>query len=206
MKQPYACALLLCINLSLLVTAGGCADTHAARQPTTPPDECICYRGTSELHLPGGRNAPGGASVVRRTVSAARGVITEEVVAPAGPGGGTREFVVDMTVNGDKLTLAERSNAFVGSGTLEGSAWAWNAWTTESILPAGTRVTSRDTRTADTLTAEKQVFAPDGTAQLSITETYQRISNDEFESTRATMRATHSEGPQRPASQPGGAH
>lgn len=176
------------VILMIAVTAfawlmGGCSSA-----PALPAETIEAYAGTSEIELPDGRTFPGGQSLAQRTLTPARNMIVEQVVSPGGrPGSPPREFVVEMVVSGNILTMKERSGAFEGTGTLTGPAWAWTSWRTESTLPDGTRVVSEDTRVPDGLTARKTLYGQDGRARTVIRERFTLITPAQFAAKRAEM-------------------
>lgn len=166
----------------------GCASTPWPA--SLPLAETNYFAGSTVVTLPGGREVPGGEVVAARTTDPAARTIVEQVVSGGNPTRPPEEYVVTMTVTGDRFAMHERSNAFEGEGTLVGAPWRWSDWHSNSKLPNGMRVESRDALTAEGMTAMKKVYAPDGAVIVSTREVLKRIDAAQFHSRRTAILAS----------------
>jgi hypothetical protein len=179
------CALILALFTLACSHAAPAAGPKPAAAPTSaaPTRDEACYAGTSAI-TSGGAVVATLPMIVHRTVDPSTATIVEEILQITEQG--VETYVVDLKVTGDQVTLTERKGVMTGTGTLTGTPWAWDAWTTTSTLNNGLTVVSTDTRDATTLKAHKE--ARQG-AQVVVTvdDTLTRFACAELEARRAEL-------------------
>ena len=131
-----------------------------------------CYEGSSQVTLPDGNSFEGGASMVRRSLNEQKATIVEEVISTDARSKEKKLYVVEMQVTGNEFKMKERAGAFEGTGTLEGDAWQWTAWTSKARMPDGTVVNSKDRLEGAGLKADKVVRGAEGQVLVNIQELY----------------------------------
>lgn len=144
------------------------------------------YRGEIRMFLPDSAGEAGRAigsypAWVRRTLEPHKHQIIEDVLTrQAGKAAETYRVLFALNPDETSFSLSETSGLFKGKGRLIGSKWAWRAWESESLMPNGMRVVSKDQIEADGhLKVAKQIYQQDKLVVL-MTEDYTPIPETEY--------------------------
>lgn len=145
------------VVLVVFAACGGSSSRPATPAPATTT-EAMCFDGTTTVLDPQrGQELSTSRGAIRRVLDPAAGTIVEEV--HTAEDGGVAHYLVTAKVEGDHFTMTEAAGAFTGSGTLSGTPWRWDRWSSTSTLPEGMEVISSDQLTSDGLAVEGKVSA-----------------------------------------------
>ena len=187
--------LLLALCSACATPSTGEGDDDDSSTAASFFQETRWYIGESQTSLPNGTElGPPSPVVLKRTLDEEAGTI-QELIAQLDENGDVSEFditqAVDLEAGTFSGSFADDYGTFDVLGTLEGDAWAWDAWGSRSTYEdgphVGSYVLSADTRTDDEIHAVKDAWSPDDDHEVHIDEVLGRVDESEYEEARAAM-------------------
>lgn len=175
--------------LCLVVTA--CASDEGAKKPdetaaaepasSTPAAEAttVYYAGTVQVSSPDGATpyGPPSAGAASRQLDPAAGKMTEVVFDD----GRLRSTDLVREPGSSVFDASDDEGSFHGKLAFEGDEWAWSGWSYDITMKDGSKLDGHAETTADGFTAQKTFKSPDGTPRVRITETWKKVSKEEWE-------------------------
>lgn len=162
----------------------GCATT--SHQKVTQDNNVKYYYGEINKSSGDGKNSYGKSfSLVKRTIDAGKGIITEIALQPPrDPKKKMKDIhtILTRVGNTNEFTVTDLESTFSGKIIFEGTEeWNWHQWKYDIKLESGRKLGGKGSVSPDGIKTEKIIYRKSGKPFIQLKEELKPITAEEYE-------------------------